>query len=729
MPLTRLGPHLVMVSAIVGSLFVIAPAAPAAAAEGLRITADTTYDIRTSEGLIAVTSDITLTNVTPNRRSGSTITQTYYYGVNLAIPLEADNVKATSGGRDLTVTVTEGEEGMVNVAEIPLRSRLYYQQTHTIQLTFDFIGAEPRSEESSVRVNDAFVWFYAWAFGDPDRATVRVIAPEGMDINISDEPMTTSTAEDGRPMWVAADIAEPDAWFVIVDGWSEEGLASGAVDVDGDRVNVRFWPGDTQWRDDVIEAVERGVPALVETLGQEWPAGDRLVIRETVEPNAFGFSGWYLFGDDLIEIGEMVDREIVLHEISHAWFNEDLFDARWITEGLAQAVTEMILFETFGEQTSPEQVGADDRGYHRLNTWMAPDDPADVDEDEESYGYNASWIVVGDLLDEIGGEGLREVLAAARNDEIAYVGAGVPESVPETDDWRRFLDLAAQRGGATSGDELFLEYVVRATEEALFEARGAARTAYADLVSARAGWSPSILIREPMSDWEYDEAMEHITAAGAVLDAVASLEDHAGELDLEALLTIEPAYETVRWSFDGVLFIVADQESALAAIEAATEVVGADRDEATLRGLEGLDPDAELAAGREAFQANDLEGARFHAALASEMVEHAPAVGQARLDAESLQRNAAIAAGVVALLLLAAGLFVGWRRRHRSVRTSLEDGIDAAITEPGSSPHGSELPQNLAGPGDIDERSSSPDSADTEDAKSAAEDSERIHHV
>lgn len=63
--------------AVVASLFVVVPASPAAAADGLAIRADTLYDIQTEDGFVAVTSDITVTNVTPNERSGNRITQYY----------------------------------------------------------------------------------------------------------------------------------------------------------------------------------------------------------------------------------------------------------------------------------------------------------------------------------------------------------------------------------------------------------------------------------------------------------------------------------------------------------------------------------------------------------------------------------------------------------------------------------------------------------------------------
>jgi len=128
--------------AIVGSLFVVVPAAPAAAAGGLTIRADTAYDVHTEDGLVAVTSDITVTNVTPDKRSGYTITQYYYYAFSLPIPPEAENVAATSGGRILKVEVTDSESGVYKLAEIRLRSRLYYKQSHSIQLTFDFVGQE-----------------------------------------------------------------------------------------------------------------------------------------------------------------------------------------------------------------------------------------------------------------------------------------------------------------------------------------------------------------------------------------------------------------------------------------------------------------------------------------------------------------------------------------------------------------------------------------------------------
>lgn len=47
-------------------------------------------------------------------------------------------------------------------------------------------------------------------------------------------------------------------------------------------------------------------------------------IIETSTPHLYGYGGWYPSGANVIEMGDALDLRFLLHELSHAWFNEGM---------------------------------------------------------------------------------------------------------------------------------------------------------------------------------------------------------------------------------------------------------------------------------------------------------------------------------------------------------------------------------------------------------------------
>ena len=661
--------------------------AAAAYADGLVLAADTLYQVAPGEGVVHATSVIDATNVTPNKTTSTTVTQYYYTGFSVALPIEAAGVSATSGGTALQVDVAPSEDGFAQVVEIHLRSNLYYRQTRQIVLTFDIVGAAPRSEESWVRINPAFVSFYAWAIGDPGQASVRIEAPSALPVEFTGSPVQrVATTDPFVHAWAADDIADPDLWFVSILGYDEGALEYEDHAVDGHNVRLYYWPGDEAWRNDVATTMDDALPALEEAIDQPWPVGGTLRIREAVAPNVFGYAGWYLLDSDLIEMGERLDRFVTVHELSHAWFNDTLFDSRWINEGLADAFAALVVGAEFGLDEEPEAVDRDDAAGVELNAW---NDPAMVTDDgaadTEAYGYNTSWWIVDALIDDIGIDGMQEVLAAAAGDEIAYVGAVEPESVDPEDDWRRFLDLLEERAGSTAAIDLFVEFVVVDDEEDVLDERAAARDAYGDLEAAAGDWALPPLIRMPMGEWEFEAALDAIEDAHGVLERAAEVADHAAAADLIAPVTIEPAFEVAAEDFAEALAILDEHDDTLGVLDDAAAVVSAQRGFFIEIGLRDQDPEGDLAGARTAFEADDMDEAVDLAGAAVATVVGAEEVGRGRFWA------AIIRSAVLLLLALAILIWLIVRRRRRRSSAPRDtgspearvDGDDAGETDTG----------------------------------------------
>jgi hypothetical protein len=684
----------IIATALVAGSVGVFPAAASAAVRldgGLRISADATYTIDGAAGVVHVTIDFSLTNVTPNRTTSTTITRYFFDNFRLPIPGEAGNVAITSNGGSLTPRVSEDQDGYFQVVEVSF-SRLWYQETRNLQVTFDILGAAPRSEENFTRVNPAFVSFFAWAYGDPGRGKVTIAGPPGLKLDFVGPRPRATVDEDGNVAWVADEIEDPASWVVSVTGYDNAQLAAADITAGGSPIRVRYWPGDEEWRDRVSAAMEAGVPALVEYTGLDWPVSGTLLVRETVAPNLFGYAGWYLPAEDQIEMGEMLDEHVIVHETAHAWFNTDLFDSRWINEGLADTAAAHVLAGAFDEEIAPEPVRAS-RARVALNAWTDPDF-ADEDNDEvEEFGYNASWFVVDAIVGEIGPEGLQAVLAAARADEIAYVGAGEPESVDPVDDWRRFLDLVEEVGGAEGATELFDDHVIEAADRDAFEARLEAREEFQALVEAGGGWAVPALIRMPMADWEFSVASVAIDEAEAALAARDTVIAAAAGFGLKPGPAMEQAYESSDWSLNRAVAIAEAEQEALTALAAAEARAAAERHSYVERGLRDEDPEADLRAAREAFESGDLAAVAAHAEAAVAALDHADEKGRRSFIAVVIPTALAVGLAAAMLVLLMVRLV---RRRSRERRAAMVE-VAAPVPEPDPEPLAVDVARGEAG--------------------------------
>ncbi|MEZ5340716.1 MAG: hypothetical protein R2706_04500 [Acidimicrobiales bacterium] len=225
-------------------------------------------------------------------------------------------------------------------------------------------------------------------------------------------------------------------------------LTTREVSYDTGTIMIHHWPGDTEWADFMAERIEVDLPTMSKLVGIPFPDKE-LEIIETISPELYGYGGWYDTSSSLIEVTEDLDQQLALHEISHGWFNDDLFTDRFITEGLAEEYAARTIAESGGDLPDPDKPAPVLTDADKLNNWTGA---SLGDQAAEEYGYGASWWVMRLLTDEIGVDSLSLVLQAAAANETAYVGDDEPESVDPTDDWKRFLDLLEEVGGSARRD-------------------------------------------------------------------------------------------------------------------------------------------------------------------------------------------------------------------------------------------------------------------------------------
>jgi hypothetical protein len=279
----------------------------------------------------------------------------------------------------------------------------------------------------------------------------------------------------------------------------------------------------------------------------------------------------------------------------------------------------------------------------------------------EQFGYDAAHSVIAQIVDAAGLEGMQRVFAGASAGTTAYAGEATPEkSRLPANDWRRFLDLVEEQGGATGAEALLRTWALTDDEAALLPARDKARDAYEGLAADADGWAAPVGVRLAMDGWQFDDAQTAIDAAHAVLARRDSIEALAATEGLDTPDGLEAAYEAApdAVAIRDVGSAAAKAEAALRTIAAAGVTVEAPRDWLTELGLSGKTPDADLDQARAAWESARYDDAASLASFAAATIAVAPDAGRGR---------ALVIGGIVGLvLILLIVTLVAWRRSHRS---------------------------------------------------------------
>ncbi len=630
----------------------------ALAADDIDIGTSARYLVQPDHARIRVIVDIAATNHKANQSVNGVLTRYFYDGVNLGVQPEAAHLRATRGGQGLRLT-TDKRNGY-RLVTVLFGSNLYFGQTTRVRLRFDLPAGAPRSA-SDIRVGAAFASFLAWAFGD--HGTVRIEVPKGFAVDVSGATVASGTTAAGTQVFTATAASALD-WYAWVDARNDDGLTrQRLVLADGEQVIVRGWPEDGRWRRRVSTILTRGVPDLVRRIGLPWPVNGPLNVLEIHTPLLEGYAGFYDTAHDEIKISEDLDDLTIVHEASHAWFNHDLFVERWITEGLADEYAARVLAAEGRRPPAPDKVSPTSDVAFPLNSWPPPAPIADTHSDaRERFGYAAAWTVVRSVVHSAGEAGMRRVFQAAAARTTAYPGAGSPEPASLPNDWRRFLDLSEELGGATGVADLLATWALPAGAGGMLQSRATARDDYHALVAAGHGWAAPAVVRMALDGWSFDTAEVRISDASAILaerDRTATL---AGSLGLTPPGTLETAYEAAgtatALATAGTLATRA--ETSLEAIDAASAAVAAPRDWLVSLGLSGKDPDGQLAAARTDWQMGRLDDAATTATLVTGTLAVAADAGRGRA--------VVIGIGVVLLLVLLAILVLAFRRRWARIR-------------------------------------------------------------
>lgn len=662
--MTRRFWRLVVALAFVTTALAMPSAVPVAhAADGLEVVADTTYRVDIDDAVVRVRIDVLLTNRTPDKvvstASGTATTRYYFNELYLWIHDEGRSIRATSGGSSVGTSIKKIDGSR----RLTVRySPIYYQGAVRIRIEYDLPGGAPRSS-SDIRVGAAFATFTAWAWGDEGKATVRIVMPKGFTDAGYGDPLTTSTV-DGRTVLAAEPAGPPFEWFAVIVAERPSALTNIRIGTPSEPIVIHAWPDDRAWRARVAEVLSKGVPALKSLIGLEWPVAGTLDVYQVHTPLLEGYAGFYDPSEDEIRMSEDLDPQVMIHEAAHAWFDGQFVDERWITEGLAETYSEKVLetIESDGADVVLPSVSPSDAAAFPLDTWPEPSSIDDEATDaRETFGYDAAWTVMRQIVREVGDERMREVFSAIEAQTIPYRGEGEPEVLTRRADARRFLDLVEEVGGARDIADLYRTWVLGPFEAGRLDDREAARARYGALDAEGGSWAVPEGIRRSMAGWSFESSGTFMDVADEVLAARDALRAVEARLGRASPSDIEHAYQDARAEADLVVLTSDLEARAVVAsgLIATREAMAAERTPLVAIGLLGELPTSGFDAGLAAYGSGDLDGATSGAATSMALLTAAEAAGQGRLIAT------VVATLGVILLLFAIAVVIRRQRRDR----------------------------------------------------------------
>jgi hypothetical protein len=576
----------------------------------------------------------------------------WYDSVGLPIPSAAAGV-----GSDAGSVRTAPEDRFFEDAIVTLSSRLYVGTTRTMHVGFDLVGG-PR-QDPFVRTNAAYSEFYAFGDGDNGRVDVTVVVPDTFSATI--DFATMSQHDDGtNTTYRATGITDPATWAAAVTARNDKALVHRSFTISGHAISLRSWPGDDQWATFVESQVRRGVPVLERLVASPLPKQGTLEITETAAPYLYGYAGWYTAAKNTIEIGDDLDATVVLHEISHEWFNSDRFVDRWVNEGLAQEYSTRAVSALGEKSEQPTAPAANDTGRLALDDWSHPDFRSTVSDAQEKYGYNASFFVMRQISNEIGAARMRTVIQSALRDDITYRGTVAVEHRSDPVGWRQLLDLFDGLGGSKRADALFERYTVSSSERPELTARRDARAAYARLASRAGGWGAPLAVRVSMSDWSFAEARARIVAATQLLATRDDIEHSLAPYRVALVPALRAQYASSR-DLTAMGRQLADVQATARRVVLAHQRTGAPRGLFQRVGLIGADPAAHVRRADAAFAAGQYPTAASEADAATSQVAGAASAGRTRI---------LIVLGVLFAIVVGVLVIRRFRRRRRARRSA-----------------------------------------------------------
>jgi hypothetical protein len=437
------------------------------------------------------------------------------------------------------------------------------------------------------------------------------------------------------------------------------------LDVDGQRFAVQSWPEDPAWQTRIEGLLGDYIDRLQAMNGLDLPGGT-ISVREVGNSELGEFAGMYNSATKIAYLTEETGPDIVAHELSHIWYNRNLFQDKWASEGMAVYSEQLAGPGNYTLCVEPGKYPG--TGTPDLSEWVILDMTSTTqDEQVLDYQYSAACYVITQLATDIGEDNEKSDASSA------------PLSA------EAFLDMIDERGMLPAGvedldqaQELMADYGIFTSTE--LSGRSEARADYHKLADDAGNWKLPLAVRGPMASWSFHEAETAMTNAAEVVGARDEIEGELPDFSFDGT-ELETRFEGVATAAElSDLTDAARQEAdAAAVLVQAREAESAGRNPLAMIGLLGADLQSPLSQATDALKSVRPDEAKTAAQSVLDQVNDATLTGVLRL---------AVLLGLMLLAFLAFKLFQRLRNRRRAVLVAVGEAGGEATAEVVAQPSG-----------------------------------------
>jgi hypothetical protein len=664
----RIRTLLLLASVAIGGMALLAAPPVARAANGMVETGTTTYEVVPSRHAIDVTIQLSIANNSPNETTNGHVTYYYWNSTAILVPQSAGPVSVTSNAGPVSQSVQSTDQ---HYKVVKLRyADVYYRQTRVVTATFS-IPAGP--DTAGFRVGQAYASLCAVGNGE-DSGSVAVVVPEDFNLRVlAGGELPTITETSGKRVFSSSTVAKPRTFVTCVEAMDPASMTHMSATADGQAFDLRGWPEDPMWSENVRAYISGDVGRLEDLTGLTMPGGVIVISESSSGTNDQGI--WYDPASKTLSLPESASPSMIAHGLAHVWFNSTMFKDTWVSEGLAK----------YGERAAGEgsytpcgypgiYPGAD---APNLLAWQALTfDSTVAAQNISDWQYGVSCYFFAALANAMGPDNFRSFLRAAAAGEMAYVGATPGEkpsgaTLPLVSE--RVLDLLDERGMVPAGiadldqaQKMLSDWGV--FDAATLVARSHSRAAYHSLAAAAGAWKLPLAVRGPMSSWDFDSADAAMAIARQILDARDETESQMPGFSLDGT-EVQTRFESAATEAD--LNNLADLMKTVAGasdkVARATKMRDAGTNVIQTIGLLGADVDATITQAR--AHLGDLKPDQADREAQSAIDQMDGSLWQGLL-------RGLVAVGLVALMTLAV---VFWRRRWSAAAAGSSGGGAASV--------------------------------------------------
>jgi hypothetical protein len=655
-----------LLPALLAGMATLASAAPTVAAGGVIENGTTTYVVNPAKLEIDVTVQLSIQNNTPPvTRSvvcgGSPCVEMTNYEINTAylwVPTQAGAIKAGASPGKVKQAVYKTT---ATAREIKFTyETLGYGGTMALTATYA-IPAAPRAP-GGYRAGKAYASFCASGSGI-DSGALKLVMPDGFDVVFTGGTELSQTSDTaGVQTFGSGTISAPDEFWTCVEATDQDNLTATELTTGGQTFDIEVWPEDTTWAATVGLDVQSDVQKLEDLTGLKMPGGT-IDITEAGGSQLGDYAGSYSASTKTATVTEDTDNATVSHELSHIWFNADLFTDTWMDEGFAGYSEKVAGSGNYKPCQVPGTYPG--TGSPDLTTWKYLDvNSSTKDQSITDWQYAASCYLVTAIADAIGPANFKAVLDAASAGEIAYVGASPAEPSPVGGppiSPKALLDLIDERGMVPAGiadldqaQNLFAEYGIFSSTD--LAERSTARSNYHQLLGAAGTWKMPLAVRSPMASWDFAAAQTAMDTVNQILTLRDRIQGSVSILSLDGT-AIQTQFEAAKTQadLDALLALTKRESDAAARVAQAQQLNDGGYSIFQTIGLLGTDPGASIGEAAAAIKNVKPDDASAAAQKAIDAINGASTQGLIRLG---------ILLGLL-LALFAAGVSA-WRRRRRA---------------------------------------------------------------